>query len=50
MLAKKEALQKSHIALANQKAGKGSSIDGTMKADYSAGGQGGYDGITDVTK
>ena len=39
MLAKKEQLQKSQIALANQKAGKGSSIDGTLKADYSMGGQ-----------
>ena len=48
-----EALQKSQVALQNQKQGKGSSIDHTNKADYSIGMEGkGRPGspTTDVTK
>ena len=49
MLAKKEALQKSQIALANTKKGA-SSIDPTVKADYSMGARGGGDDMTEITK
>ena len=49
MMAKKEALQKSQIALANNKKGA-SSIDPTVKADYSMAARGGGDDMTEITK